>query len=591
MPSSHQGLPRAGDVLADRFRIERVLGVGGMGGVFAAEDLRFARQVAVKLMLPQLMDIPEFAGRFDREAQAASSLASEHVARVFEIGRLPDGAPYMVLELLQGKDLDRVSRERGPLPVEEAVQYVLETCHAIAEAHGRGIIHRDLKPSNLYLSEREGAPPIVKVLDFGISKSTLLDAGRQGPEGALTSTESTLGSPHYMSPEQLRSAKKVDRRTDVWSLGIILHKLLSGNLAFESESVGAHLAAIVADPPTPLRQHRPDAPAALEAVILRCLQKDLTLRFQNVGQLAVALAPLARPSSRSLIEAVVATVGRDAALAPLAPLPLPASPASPASSPVLAPPAPPALPEPRPDPRQDAATVVRWGATPRPRWEPMPAPLAAPPVAPPVSQATGQTGGSTLPGSALPAYTPAEPRAAGSGRGAWLVVAGGLGVGVVILGAALALSSQRVVVPTVTAADSASAVARAPVAPVTPAAPGTASGAPTVVEPAGEVKIRIEMEPAAATVELDGVVVHDNPIRLPRGSAVHKLVIRAPGYAAATREVSDKEDTALAIVLHRPDAGHDGADPRTPGPLGTPGTPGTSGAQGRHLKGPVETNL
>src|SRR5262245_50816960 len=154
-----------------------------MGSVYAAQDLRFSRWIALKLMLPELMESAEFAGRFMREAQAASSLASRHVARVFEVGRLPEGAPYMVMELLQGHDLDRVVRKRGPLPVAEAVEYLIETCDAIAEAHRNGIVHRDLKPSNLYLAEQQGARPIVKVLDFGISKSTKLDAGSRPGDG------------------------------------------------------------------------------------------------------------------------------------------------------------------------------------------------------------------------------------------------------------------------------------------------------------------------------------------------------------------------------------------------------------------------
>jgi serine/threonine-protein kinase len=547
MKSPPQGLPRPGDVLAGRFRVERVLGVGGMGSVFAAEDLRFARRVAIKLMLPDLMEIPEFAARFAREAQAASSLSSEHAARVYEIGRLPDGSPYMVLELLQGRDLDRVLRTRGPLPIAEAVQYILETCHAIGEAHGLGIVHRDLKPSNLYLAEREGAPPVVKVLDFGISKSTPLDAGssagRPGEPAGLTATESTLGSPHYMSPEQLRSAKRVDRRTDVWSLGIILHKLLSGHLAFESESVGAHLAAIVADPPTPLRQHRADAPEGLEVAILRCLQKDLALRFQNVGQLAVALAPFAAPSARPLIEAVVAIVGREAALAPLSPLagtPSQEDARQPAPATVR-------MPQLASAPTPEPATVAGWTPVQRPSGSP-------------------QTGGSSVPG-----WTPALPASppAGSRRALWAAAVVGVAMGTGILGLVVAISG-----PSGKVAPAASAAAAASSAPA-PSTLVAASIAPAAssAAPAGprEVRVKIEVEPADATLELDGKPIRENPFRLAQGEGSHKLVIRAPGYAPETREVTTREDTALAVVLHRADAG---------GPM-----------PGRRIKGPVETSL
>ena len=537
--ASQPGLPSPGDVLAGRFRVERVLGVGGMGSVFAAEDLRFARQVAIKLMLPDLMEIPEFAGRFAREAQASSSLSSEHAARVFEVGTLPDGSPYMVLELLQGRDLDRVSRSRGPLPIQEAVQYVLETCHAIAEAHGLGIVHRDLKPSNLYLTERQGAARIIKVLDFGISKSTKLEGGGGGGPGeqqTLTATDSTLGSPHYMSPEQLRSAKNVDRRTDIWSLGIILHKLLTGNLAFETDSVGAHLAAIVADPPTPLRYRRPEAPEGLEAVILRCLQKDLSLRFQNVGQLALALAPFAPPTSRGLVESIAAIVGREAytPLAPLGPAPTPEGPLR-------------------------AGTVPFPGA---PAWQPVPGPSEVATVAawapPPAASPT--TGSSSLPGS-----VPASPVRSRGALG--MAAAGGLAVAVLLLVTGVVLGSRRSVADPVAAAGVTSASATA----VVPVAAPTATAAPVAAP--REVRVKIEMEPADATLELDGVPVRDNPILLPRGEALHKLVIRAPGYAAESREVSAREDTALAVVLHHADAG------AGPAP------------QGRRLKGPVETSL
>jgi serine/threonine-protein kinase len=521
-PSSQGRLPRPGEVLAGKFQVESVLGVGGMGGVFAARDLQLHRRVAVKVMLPHLTENPEFASRFLREAKAASGLESEHVARVFDVGHFADGSPYMVMELLEGKDLDDLVRARGPLPIPEAVRYVLEACDAIAEAHRRGVVHRDLKPSNLFLAEQPGHAPMIKVLDFGISKSTKLDGGGGGGPGeqqTLTATDSTLGSPHYMSPEQLRSAKKVDLRTDIWSLGVILHKLLTGHLAFESDSIGAHLAMIVADPPTPLRQRRPDAPVALENVILRCLQKDLLVRFQNIGQLVVALAPFAPADAAGLVDRIVSLVGREASTAPLPPFDSARATLSPNT------------PAPMIDPN-DAATIAGW--------------------------------------------TPGDRRKPARGG---LVVA--LVGGVIVLAVGAGVGAQQLL------GGRAPVVASAPAAVPPPAA--TASAAPL----SAEITVKLEVEPRDAVVELDGAPVRDNPLRLPRGERVHKLVVHAPGYAAEARDLGAQEDAAIAIALHReardaPRVAPGKLGPRPAAPAPAPDAPPPPP---KKLGGPMETKL
>ena len=318
-----------GDVIAGKYRIERVLGVGGMGAVVAATHLDLGRRVALKVMLPELAESPEFAARFVREARAAASISGDHVVRIFDVSRMDDGTLYMVMELLEGHDLHEVLKERGPLPIEEAAGYLIEACDALAEAHARGIIHRDLKPSNLFIVEHAGAKGSLKVLDFGISKSTGLQAAHDGGP-TLTQAEAMLGSPYYMSPEQLRNSKSVDARADLWSLGVILHKMLTGFLPFESDSLGEHLSMIAADPPAPLRLRRPDAPPELEALVLRCLEKDAARRFQNIGQLAVALAAFAPPTSQNLLDRITALLGPAAMAAeaprPIAPPPPPANP-------------------------------------------------------------------------------------------------------------------------------------------------------------------------------------------------------------------------------------------------------------------------
>ncbi|MFO0756420.1 MAG: protein kinase [Byssovorax sp.] len=301
---SNSEVPRPGDVLAGKYEVEGLLGAGGMGVVVAARHIDLAQRVAIKVLNPQFARHTEAATRFFREARAAARIQSEHVARVHDVAKLENGAPYMVMEHLTGTDLDQLVRSRGPLPVEEAVDYVLQACEAIAEAHALGIIHRDLKPANMFLTRRADGSPLVKVLDFGMSKATV---GSEGgvPEQSLTATASLLGSPLYMSPEQVRSSKTIDVRSDVWSLGVILHKLVTGAQPFQAETLSSCLAKIIADPPSTLRQSRGDAPAELEAVILRCLEKDLSRRLQNVAEFAWALQPFAPERSRISIERIV----------------------------------------------------------------------------------------------------------------------------------------------------------------------------------------------------------------------------------------------------------------------------------------------
>ncbi|HEX6765337.1 MAG TPA: serine/threonine-protein kinase, partial [Polyangiaceae bacterium] len=187
-----------GDVLADKYRVERVLGVGGMGVVVSAHHVHLKQRVALKFLLPDLASNPNVVERFLREAQSASTIRSEHVVRVSDVGVLASGAPYMIMEHLEGSDLAKVLLERGRLPVTRAVDYVLQAMEALAEAHGAGIVHRDLKPSNLFLTERADGSPLIKVLDFGISKVTKSDG--DASSRSLTRTAGLMGSPLYMSP-------------------------------------------------------------------------------------------------------------------------------------------------------------------------------------------------------------------------------------------------------------------------------------------------------------------------------------------------------------------------------------------------------
>ncbi|MDB4942355.1 MAG: Serine/threonine protein kinase PrkC, regulator of stationary phase, partial [Labilithrix sp.] len=280
-----------GEVLAEKYRVERVLGRGGMGFVVAARNMALGKRVAIKMMLPAAMNVPLALERFEREARAAVQLKSEHVAEVLDIGRLPTGEPYIVMELLDGSDFEAVLEKQHTLPVEEAVDYLLQVCEAVAEAHALGIVHRDLKPKNLFLSHRLDGSPVVKVLDFGISKWTLPD----GDSHSLTRTSDVFGSPNYMSPEQIRSARDVDGRTDVWSIGVILFELLTGRVPFVAESL-PQLCSMVLEHDAPLVSTlRPDVPPGVDAIVERCLERAREQRFQGIGELVRALAPFGSP--------------------------------------------------------------------------------------------------------------------------------------------------------------------------------------------------------------------------------------------------------------------------------------------------------
>ncbi len=341
------GVPRPGTMLAGKYVIEEILGAGGMGVVVSARHVDLGQKVAIKFLNSQLATKPDFVSRFLREARAAAAIQSEHVTRVFDVARGEDGAPFMVMEHLSGQNLDQLLRIRGPLPVEEAVEYLLQAGEAIAEAHAAGIVHRDLKPANLFLTRRADGTAFVKVLDFGMSK-IMADAAGDVPEGSLTAASDVLGSPWYMSPEQVRSTKNVDHRTDIWSLGVILHKLLTATQAFEASSLSACLVSVATEPPIALRSRRPSAPEGLEAVILRCLQKSPGQRYQNVSQLATALLPFAPPASKLSVDRIARIIGADDAVteetirrpAPLIPAPTPSQQSLPlAPAPMVAAPA------------------------------------------------------------------------------------------------------------------------------------------------------------------------------------------------------------------------------------------------------------
>ena len=284
-------VPAPGDLIAGKYQVEGVLGSGGMGVVVVARHQQLGQRVAIKVMRTASALQENAVERFLREARAAVALSTEHVAKVLDFGTLEGGAPYLVMEHLAGVDLGQMLRRDGPASVTVAVGLVLQTCEAIAEAHSLGIVHRDLKPANLFVTNRLDGSPLVKVLDFGISKAAAI-AGSEDQQD-LTASGIVMGSPAYMSPEQVRSTRAVDARSDIWSLGVILYELLTGLSPFAGETIGDVFAKITAEDPPPLREQRPDVPEGLEAVVCQCVARRVSDRIQSVSELVSKLLPFA----------------------------------------------------------------------------------------------------------------------------------------------------------------------------------------------------------------------------------------------------------------------------------------------------------
>jgi serine/threonine protein kinase len=288
-----------GSVIAEKYRVEHELAEGGLGIIVVATHAGLGQKVAIKYLKPSVLERPVLVERFRHEAQLAASIRSDHVVRIYDVGVLDGAGPYMVMEYLEGEDLGtRLSR--GPVPTLEAIDYIVQTCDALAEAHAMGIVHRDLKPENLFLARRKGSVPILKVLDFGISKVSERKHQVVGAPRARQVTEEgeRFGTPAYMSPEQLRHSGNVDIRADIWALGVVLFELLTGVLPFAGEAVADLGASILRSAPTSLLTKLPDASPALDAIILKCLEKDRALRYRNVAELVDELVAFAAPGSQ-----------------------------------------------------------------------------------------------------------------------------------------------------------------------------------------------------------------------------------------------------------------------------------------------------
>jgi eukaryotic-like serine/threonine-protein kinase len=295
---------KPGDIIADKYLVDSVLGVGGMGVVFRARHLQLNGQVALKFLSAQFLSSPVAIGRFRREAQAAAKLKSEHVVRVFDVGTHTNGLPYMVMEYLVGCDLGGLLEASGRLASDLVADLLIQTCSAVEDAHEQGIIHRDLKPSNLFCVPRPDGTFTVKVVDFGISKVSDASAGL---EGSITVTGNIVGSPSYMSPEQMKSPNRIDHRSDLWSLGVVMYECLTGRLPFPASTYAEICLKVHQEPPLPASAHGVRLPAGLETIVNRCLAKEPEKRYATAGELAAALIAFAPHAPRASVRA--ATLG------------------------------------------------------------------------------------------------------------------------------------------------------------------------------------------------------------------------------------------------------------------------------------------
>ena len=289
---------KPGQVLDGKYRVLRPVGSGGMADVFEAENLLIRRQVAIKVLNAAGTRRKDLVVRFEREAQAAGQIGSDHIVEVLDLGRLPDGSPYMVMEYLAGETLSERIARLGQLTPAATRDLVVQVLDALQAAHAAGIVHRDLKPSNIFiLHEKAGRPDFVKIIDFGVSK---FQAG--GGIEETTTTGEVLGSPNYMAPEQAEGSRSVDHRADLYAIGVILYKAVTGRAPFHAESFNEMLVKIVLGQPAPIREYTPDLDAVFEAIITRAMARDPEARFQSAGEFSYILERWPNVTAEEVLE-------------------------------------------------------------------------------------------------------------------------------------------------------------------------------------------------------------------------------------------------------------------------------------------------
>ncbi len=287
-----------GDIVAEKYELQRPLARGGMGQVWVAQNQLTERRVAIKFMLPELADSPDTVQRFFREAKASARIDHPSIVDVLDLGTLEDGAPFMVMEYLEGRSLEEII-DREPLAPIQAGAILLDVAHALAAAHAAGIVHRDLKPANIYIAKK-GEQLVPKILDFGISKIT----SSIGNDVRMTRTGAVLGSPAYMSPEQARGRTDIDGRADIWAIGVILYEAVSGKLPFSGENYNQVMMAITLDPPTPLVEAAPSIDGDFAAIVDACLQKDRDQRPPSMDSIAALIDGYVAPRAAYGIPAI-----------------------------------------------------------------------------------------------------------------------------------------------------------------------------------------------------------------------------------------------------------------------------------------------
>jgi len=513
MQPAQQADPKIGMVLQDRYRIVRLLGEGGMGAVYEGEHLLIKKRVAIKCLHAQYAQNPEVVARFHREALAATSIGHQNIIEVTDLGRFPDGSVFMVLEFLQGRDFANLIEDEGPQPLNRVVHIMMQICDALTAAHDKDIVHRDLKPENVFLIRRGEDRDFVKLLDFGISK---MKSASDTPSSSMTRTGMALGTPYYMAPEQAQGRKDVDHRADIYALGVILFRALTGQHPFDHDSYPMLVLKICTEPPPPLRRYRPDLPPELEQVAAKMLAKTPDERFPNCAAVKVALRPFASFSDVP----VVNEVPRNDAL-PLA------------SIAGYVPPAP--------------AAVTPGPNTPAPVSETLGTPLAT------------QTS-VTIPG------TSRAPLFVGVGVVALLAIVGG---GVALSGA---LSGPPAETPAPTPPPIATPVAQPVVPP--PIAP---IPVPTPTPAERTVNIRIATTPPTAELLIDGRR-RANPFnaQLPYSEDLHSIEVRAPGFVTVMQDLDLSLTQEINLALERGSGTQDRRTARPSAPTAGPAPQGTS---------------
>jgi serine/threonine-protein kinase len=297
---------QVGEEIAGRYVVERAIAEGGMGIVLAARHCDLDEVVAIKFLKPEFARNPDIIGRFAREAKACTRIKSEYVAKVLDVGVSPSRGPFIVMEYLEGQDLSEQLVISGRLPYERAVELLLQTCEALAQAHAHEIIHRDIKPENLFVIKGSADVPVVKVLDFGVSKAALAGSRIFGNEIDVSKTQTLMGTPLYMSPEQLRGQIDVDAKADVWAVGTVLYELLTGEPPFTGTTVPEVCASVLETTPKKISDRAPEVPFELEEVIAKCLEKTPGKRYSTIAELAIALQPFGPKRARMCVERAIA---------------------------------------------------------------------------------------------------------------------------------------------------------------------------------------------------------------------------------------------------------------------------------------------